>query len=314
MSRGLLIALGGGLLGAILFLSERAGTPGALTFALLTPLPLFAVGLMQGWTAALVATGVACAAVIVTAGGLGLLTFLLRSVGPVLIVVRQGLLSRPGAQPGSVEWYPPGLLLAWLTAYGLLVLVGATAWYMGQEGGLEGLVRSHLEAVLSALVAEPVDPRLRAVFDVMPRYLPGGMIAMWLLVAIVNGVLAQATLARAGHARRPTPAFAALALPPWLAVLLALVVLCTMLPGQIGTFGRNGTLVMSLPYFLLGLAVVHTLARNLAARAFVMFMFYLLVVLFIWPAGLFVVILGIIEQWFPLRRRFAPQGKNPEDE
>ena len=312
MSKGPLVALGAGLLGALLFLSVRTGSPAAVLLAFLSPAPLFAVGLSQGLPSALIAGAVALATVAAAASGSTIVTFFLCVVGPVLIIVRQGLLSRPAAQAGALDWYPPGLLLSWLTCYGLVILAGAIVWHLGQEGGLEGAIRANLDAAFGHLSGQAIDPRIRGLLDVLPRYLPGTIIVMWLLTACMSAVLAQASLVRAGHARRPTPRYAVLDLPRWTGVALALAILLTLLPGQAGTLGRNGLLVLSLPFFLLGLATIHTLSQRLAGRGLLLGLVYVLVTLLVWPA-LFVVILGIIEQWLLLRRRFAPPGTGRED-
>lgn len=312
MSRGPLIALGGGLLGALLFLSVRTGSPVAVLFAFLSPAPLYAVGLSQGLPSALIASAAALAAVAVTASGSTILTFFLCVVAPMLIVVRQGLLSRPAAQPGAMEWYPPGLLLSWLTGYGLAVLAGAIAWHLGHPGGLEGVIRDNLNAAFGNLTGGSADPRSRGLFAMLPRWLPGTIILMWLLTGCLSAMLAQAGLVRAGHARRPTPAYMALDLPRWTGFALAAAILLMLLPAPAGTMGRNGLVILSLPFFLLGLATVHSLSRRLAGRGLFLALVYALVSLLVWPA-LFVVILGIIEQWFLLRRRFASPGTGRED-
>ena len=331
MSRGPLIALGGGLLGALLFLSVRTGTPVAAVLMFLSPAPLFAVGLSQGFAAVLIASATALAAVAVAAWGSAVFIYLLCIVLPVLIVVRQGLLSRPGPQAGTQQWYPPGLLLGWLAGYGLVVLVGAIIWYIGVDGGLEGTIRANLAAAFKQMSDRQVEPHLGALLDMVARYLAGAVISTWLLAACVSATLAQFVLARAGRARRPTPRFSALGLPRWMSLAFGAGILLALFPGPAGTFGRNAVIVLSIPFLLAGLAVIHALSayamrrpansaagtapapQFVLARSVFLGLVYVMLIRFAWPA-LFIVILGIVDQWLLLRRRFAPPGTGREDE
>jgi hypothetical protein len=282
-----------------------------------SPLPLFLVGLSRGFTGALVASATAVVAVLIGANTLVAALFLLLAVGPVLIVTRQGLLTRPGAAPGAVEWYPPGLLLGWLTAYGLLILAGALIWFAGRPGGLEGVLLAQLEVVFDRIVGQPLLPGQREALGMFARILPGMMVCVWLLFDVACAVLAQALLTRYGHARRPTPAFGALDLPRWMAPAGAMALMLAFLPGQFRTVGVSTAFILATPFFLLGLSVVHMALERLNARGALRALVYVLVVIIvlrlIWPA-IFLVILGIIEQWVQLRRRLAPPSAAREDE
>lgn len=331
MSRGPLIALGGGLLGALLFLSVRTGTPVAALFMFLSPVPLFAVGLSQGFPAALIAGATALAAVAVAAWGSAILIYLLCIVLPVMIVMYRALLSRPGAQAGVQQWYPPGLMLGWLTSYGLIVLVGAIIWYIGVKGGLEGAIRANLADAFKQLSDRKVEPQLGALLDMVARYLAGAVISTWLLATCVSATLAQYGLTRAGRALRPTPRYSMLTLPRWMGFVFGAAVVMAMLPAPVGTFGRNAVIILTIPFLLAGLAVIHALSgyairrpaaatagtgpapQLLLARSVFLGLVYVMLIRFAWPA-LFIVILGIVDQWVLLRRRFAPPGTGREDE
>lgn len=312
MSRDILIALGAGLLSALFYLSVKTGSPGAFIFAYLSQLPLFAVGLSRGTVAGFVACAVATAVLLVganlTAAGL----FLLLTVGPVALIVRLGLLSRPGPTQGQMEWYPPGMILGWLTVYGLVMLVGTAIFFASTPGGIEAASRSYLETAL-AVLADPSDTHLADTISALARLFPSAVVNTWTLMVVVNAALAQGALTQFGHNRRPSPAFSEIELPRWLTIGILAAALGSLPSGQIGTVGQNALVVLALPFFFQGLAVIHALSGRMSARGMFLIVVYLILILFGWPAVL-VTVIGLIEQWALLRRRFAAPGGGKEIE
>jgi len=312
----LLIAVGGGLASAVFGLSMRAGSPMAAGLTYFAPAPLLAVGLSRGLAAGAIAALVGLVALALGIGPVAGLFYLAGVVLPALIVIRQAMLSRPGAAPGVVEWYPPGLLFAWLTVYGLVLLVTVTVIFAGAEGGLEGEIRRALEDILNAYRKTKggrLDPTMVEFARTVVAFLPGMLISSWLLVFVVNGAVAQGLVTRIGQAGRPTPAYAAVELPGWLGLLLAGAIALCLLPGGIGRLGQNALPILTTPFLLCGLAVIHTLSRRVPGRGAVLAAVYLMIVLLGW-LSLLIAILGLAEQWLGLRRRYGKSGGKPEGE
>jgi hypothetical protein len=306
------VAAGAGALSALI-LAAAAMEPAAGTFLVVAPLPLFLAGLGQGVTGALVAGAAAAVVFGLVAGPLGGLMLAATFAGPVLWLVRQALLSRPAAD-GSLEWYPPGLLVTWLTAIGVGWLALMMLWLGAGEAGLRDALAAHVEGPLRGLLPGLTDEEAGAAARNMAGIVLG-MSAMggqiWLLG---NGALAQSLLARFSRNLRPSPRYAALRLPVWLApALTADLALAVAAPGTVGLAAQNLAFVLALPYFLLGLAVIHTLARRLTARGMVLALVYAMLLFMAW-AVLVVAALGLYEQWGHLRRRFGPAGQGQEDE
>ncbi|MEE8334498.1 MAG: DUF2232 domain-containing protein [Alphaproteobacteria bacterium] len=316
MSGYLLIPLGGGLASAVFYLSVRAGSPMAAGLTYLAPAPLLAVGLSRGLTAGAIAILVGALTLALGVRPLAALLYLAAAGLPSLIIIRQGMLSRPGATQGAFDWYPPGLLLAWLTVYGLAMLVSVNLMFSGVEGGLEGEIRRAMEVILKAYDETQggrLDPRIREIADGLAPFVPGWLISAWLIVFVINGAVAQGLLTRIGQAARPTPAYTALELPNWLGILLAGAVVLSFLPGGIGGFGRNALPILATPFLLCGLAVIHTLSRRVPGRAAVLAAVYMMLVILSWLSAV-IAILGLAEQWVDLRRRFGNSGEKPEGE
>src|SRR5271169_4360576 len=122
-----------GSVGAALYLAVLTGSPGSLILVYLAQLPLFAAGLWLGVAAAAAAALTASVVLLAVGGIIAAALFAGLYAVPVVVLVRQALLARNGPE-GAVEWYPPGLLTAWLTGLGLAALAVAVLLLGGASG------------------------------------------------------------------------------------------------------------------------------------------------------------------------------------
>ena len=311
-----------GLTSAALYLSVVLGSPGAFLLAYLAPLPLFLAGLALGLSA-LLAAGVAACVIVALASGsvIAAGVYLGIEVLPIAVLVRQALLSRPvvggvadGAGAGALEWYPVGRLTGLLVAMAAAVLVVIWLVFAGSEGGLEGTVQMFLNAGLQGMLqaggaeAEEMTPAIA----LMAALFPGIAAASWVVMIAVNGALAQGLASRFGRNLRPSPDMATLELPRvLLGALVVAAVVGLVAPDGLGYIGRNLLVVLGMAYLFAGLAVVHGFILRLTARQVLLVVVYVTMVLFGWPV-LLVMLLGIVDQLFGLRRRFAGPTQGEE--
>ncbi|MEE3092645.1 MAG: DUF2232 domain-containing protein, partial [Pseudomonadota bacterium] len=270
--------------------------------------PLFVIGLSLGTTASVIAGTVAAAGIIAVSGVLGAFVFILVNAAPVVFLVWQGLLSRPD-ENGNTEWYPPGLLAVGAALYGLGLLVVAWLWLSVSTGGIEESVRAYLGEVTSTILQGQPAEMQQALIDNVAPILPGTVALSWLVMLVINGVLGQGLVARFERNLRPSPDFAMLELPNWLTVLgAALLIGAILLPGTLGYFTKSAAFILALPFFLVGLSFIHVAARRISAGTLLLVLFYLLMLLFGWPA-VFVAFFGLIEQRAGFRQKWAGAGK-----
>jgi hypothetical protein len=324
MSRLQLAALAAGTLSGLTVLASMlagiAGIP--LIFIALTP--TFAVGLSLGLGPALMALAAAAAAswlagslVLGAEGGFYVaLNYALAFGLPQAWLMRLALISREG--PSGRQWYPPGRLLAWLVGLAVAFLAAAEIAFWGSEGGLAGAIRGpELELAVRAVGefrgTPMAESEVAATASVVASIMPAMVANSWLVMMLVNGALAQAVLARAGRALRPSVAFADLQLPMAMLYLFGGALALSFAPEPVGALGRAAVMVVSLAYLVLGLAVIHALVRRLAARQIILFGTYLLLIVM---SGLAIVValLGLVEQGVGLRKRFnaGPKGRKEE--
>ena len=225
MSKTPVIALVGGVASALLFVALLfVPSPVTMLFIYMVPLPLFLVGLSQGLAAAAVAAG---SATLVAGGFGGLSLALIFGIAiplPVLFVVRQGLLSRPGSD-GATEWYPPGLLLGWLTAMAAAAIAVAVLVQWGSGTDMPDAITARFQEGLAQFQADPdtamVAARLEMWVPVLANFLPAILASVWLIVLSLNAIVAQGALVRGGHAKRPSPRLSTIEAPGWVMYALA---------------------------------------------------------------------------------------------
>ena len=314
MSKDMLTAIGAGAISGFASLAFMSGTPGALLAVYLAPLPMLMVGLDQGIKAVTIAgvSGIVIAAIAGNMLSSGL--FALVHAFPAWIIVRQTMLryKLPGTK--NEEWYPPGSTLCVLSVLSAAFLIVAAIGSQGEVGGLQGLIRSYLDQVFTHVMPVEEDDR-SALVQLMTPLFPGYMGTSWVLMAAFNASVAMAILTRVQSTERPKTKLANLVLPDWISwFIVAAASVALIGQGELEFFGRNLTLVLAVPFFFLGLAVVHKLVCDISFSRMLLTAFYMALILSSWIV-IVVISAGVAEQWLGLRRYFknSGEGRNNND-
>lgn len=318
MQRAQLIPLGAGVVAALLHLSVTLGSPGAFMLAYFAQAPIVATGLALGFMPAAVAAAIAAVLVALGSPGVGALSFfVLTSALPVLIIVYFAIQNRIRdgvGEDGSVEWYPVGRLLGWLTVLALVAFVAAYLVFLGAENGVRGATETYLRNVLGALRNVQADAAaVDQLITTMAAIFPAVAAASWLLMIVVNGVMAQKFLTASGKNLRPIPAYSEIEVPIWPAAVVIFGGLVAIFGGNAGFFGINVMLIGTIPFFFIGLAVLHSISAAWPGRLFLLVGAYLFLVLLVWPAAI-IALLGLIEHWVRLRERMHARRSNKGNE
>lgn len=318
MQRAQLIPLGAGVVAALLHLSVTLGSPGAFMLAYFAQAPIVATGLALGFMPAAVAAAIAAVLVALGSPGVGALSlFVLTSALPVLIIVYFAIQNRirdGEGEDGSVEWYPVGRLLGWLTVLALVAFVAAYLVFLGAENGVRGATETYLRNVLGALRNVQADTAaVDQLITTMAAIFPAVAAASWLLMIVVNGVMAQKFLTASGKNLRPIPAYSEIEVPIWPAAVVIFGALVAIFGGNAGFFGINVMLIGTIPFFFIGLAVLHSISAAWPGRLFLLVGAYLFLVLLVWPAAI-IALLGLIEHRVRLRERMHARRSNKGNE
>jgi len=290
-----LIAVAAGLVSGLLQSAVILPGAGGLILAYIAPLPLFLVGLGLGLQGAVISVLVVGALSIPIAGPLyGAIQVLVYGL-PIIILCRQALLSRTDAQ-GQVHWFPAGQILIWLSGIAMtgLLLVAA-----GLSLFSDGLM-AHVAALIDPVIALLPLPEQREMLLSLADFMPALFAISWIMGLIFNGILAQGLLVRFGQNLRPTPNMMEITLPvAWIGVLAGAIFAAT-LEGLLGVIGKTLAAIAIVPYFLLGLGVIHGHIRAWRARWIILILLYSLMIF--WPVPVLVAGLGFSNAVLRLRR------------
>lgn len=298
----MLILASSGLSAAIL-VPALSGSVGGALLAYFAPLPLLLLGLALGFGSAIAACGAAVGLILVAGGPGAAYVYGGMHALPSCLVVRLALRRRTTSVPASPDWPPAGGILCWLAVAG--AAVATLVALAGAEGeGIEVAVRGLLGTVVSEGMPQVPEDAGRRLAEGLAPFFVGMSAASWVTMMTVNGALAQGLLARMGRALRPSPRWSAMALPDWISwLLVGAAAVALVAGGDAGYIAFNLVLVFAVPFFFLGLAVVHSLVPRRPARVAVLAAFYCVLAVAFVLMAIVVAGIGIAEQWIGIRRR-----------
>jgi len=324
MRRELLFPLGAGICSALLFLSPAIISVAGVILVYFAPLPVAMTGFALGYSAASIAAAVSALSVgfiLITVGGLpGLFTVILITMYmPILLIIYLGL-KQTSASEGTLSWYPAGGVLNWLTILGLIFFLVVAAILAASDLGFKGTTEAVLVSGIELFstnqsnLNQPVTAQLKALVPSVAQTLPSTVINTWMIfLPVLNCVLAQRIISAQGNNLRPTPQYKNIEIPIWLLPVGGFAVVLAFFSGEIAFWGLNIFLIVSVPFFFIGLSVMHSISAAWPGRRVLLSGIYLFLVLMHWPA-LILVTLGVMEHWLRLRGKMNTQSTNKGNE
>jgi hypothetical protein len=308
-----LIGLGAGFATALLFAALVGGTLLALPLFLLAPLPLAIAALGWGTTAGLVATATAAATIWAGLGVPAAISLLLADALPTLAASHLLGLARlrDGDDPAAREWYPlDRVLMAVALTVAVATVIGGVAIGFDPDATAAQVSAAYRHMMVESGAAPAqipdagqIDPVVRGTVRLMPAFFP----ASWLMVIVFDLWAAAKVVRKSGRLARPLDDLAAVELPPAAGLVFAAALAAAFLDGSLGIIASVVAGALFAAHFLVGLGVVHTLARRTQARPIILAFVWGLVLLFTLPA-VFIALAGLLEPYVGLRRRAPPAG------
>ena len=317
-----LIGIGAGAAAALLFASVVSGSWLSIILFYLAPLPVMIAGL--GWShwAALIAAFTGAIALALVFGGYFFFAFLAGAGLPAWWLGYLMMLARPaGAGAGNggaptLEWYPPGRLVAWAAGLGALSVMVAIPHF-----GLDGeSIRTSLHSALAQLLRLETDAGTplaangladrKQLLDFLVEAVPPAAAVLSTLTNVLNLWLGARIVNFSGRLKRPWPQVSAMTFPRQLAAALGIAIVLSFAPGLPGVLAGVAAAALLMAFGVLGFAVLHALTRTMDARGFLLGGAYAAVMVFGWPV-LAMCLLGLADMFIDLRGRAAARRGGP---
>jgi len=315
-----LVAIAAGSASALMFASVASGAAMSLLMFYLAPLPLMVAAMGWGPLSAVIGGsaaaigfvpifglpyGIAFAAMVaLPAGWLGHLALLGRPPGAAV-------LADNGAAPApmTMEWYPVGRILLWISGFAALTTMGALLMLGHDAPAINSALRGGLLRVIGASERASlgdIEPKIDAAVSIAPA--AAAIVAM--LTLLLNLWLAAKITSISGRLRRPWPDLKGADLPPRMLAALCLAIASCFTDGLPAMLAQIVAAVLMMAYALAGCAVMHTLTLTLKTRAIWLCCAYAAVMMIGWPI-LAMVALGLADSIFGFRQRYLNKRSPP---
>jgi hypothetical protein len=304
-----IVGIGAGLVSALLFAVVIAGSPLAALLYSASPLPIFIAAL--GWNhragvyAAVAGALTVAVALSFTAG----IAFAVIIALPAWWIAYLALLAR--SDEHSVEWYPLGRLLLWIAATAALITVGSalvmTTDYESYRTVTARIIENLLnEMVKARLVTLPGEVSVKDLALSLAPAVPVGIGASFVTTIAANLWIAAKAVKVSSRLPRPWPFIPSTTLPRRALLVLAGSAMLAFVDGFIGIAGAAMTGALLAAFMFSGLALMHDLSRGKPWRTPMLISVYVSLVIMQAVLTPLLVIAGLLDTLFGLRRWAAP--------
>lgn len=270
------------LSGALFYLTASGAVTGV--FVPFAPLiPMLWAGFRLGSHAVGHAALIALAVCLISAGTAASTLLLLCFIAPAWAFGRQLLRARLNRR-GGIEWYSSGNAAVVLVTYMAIAFILLGYYLSGGESDLQRILRNTVQASADVLDPAMVQPFTRIV-EHYPFLVFGSL--LWFAVLAMYGAACLANFIcntygkGLRHSIAITPFDPPVYVPVW---LLFSGVTGFFVPHETAYIPQTVFFLFLLPYFLLGLALLHEKSLTWEARRFWLISIYLLLTVAQWPA------------------------------
>jgi len=313
-----IIGIGAGAAAALLFASVTSGSWLSIPLFYLAPLPIMIAGL--GWShwAAMTAALAGALGLGAVFGTVFLLAFSAGAGFPAWWLSYLAMLARPvpatngsGQDAPSFEWYPPGRLVVWAAALGILVVIVAIPNFGIDAESFRAGLRDALNAILRVNgTPARAGSNTERLIEILVNAIPPAAAVLATITNLLNLWLAARVVKFSGRLARPWPQLSSMSFPPLVAAALFVAIVLSFLDGMLGIVGGIVAASLLLAYGVLGFAVLHAITQGMSARPFVLSVTYAGVILLGWPM-LALCLLGLVDTAIGLRARVSAKRGPP---
>ncbi len=309
-----LSALAGALSAVVLAVALLNAGSVLVLLSYLASIPLFMVGL---------GLGLSFNSVAVVVGLFVLLSFwppsfgafyVISYAGPALVLSALALRQKRNAD-GQRAWHSEGNLLTALASYPCVLFLAIYITTAGHDGGLLAMTVDAFNGMSEQIITmlkdngQEVSPemilKMHQYFEICARVTPALAMCAWLFSTLLAIAIAQGLLQSRLWNKRPSFELNDLHVPNWVVFAAATTGLIGMYaPAPYDYVGLNLALILGIPFFFVGVAVIHAAAAQTKHPTVMLIIFYTLISIII-HLVLLVALLGAVDQWVDFRKRLT---------
>ena len=298
------ISIGAGLVSSLLSAAAVIGSGVGLLLAYFSILPILLVGLSQGKKAANFATlsGIIGAALL-SSTHQGIFYSISIAFPAWLIILTAFAPQREHTTPS--KQIPIGEIISRLVILGGIILILSASILFDNLGDLAKDIESLLyKMIMSNSHSLTSTANHQLLVERMVPFFPAIIFLSWLLMIIINTVVSQAILVKAGINLKPAFQYSKIKAPEWIYWIFAASGLLILIgPNSLEYVSRNLTAIILIPFLFIGLSVVHTAARTFRSPSLILFPLYFFIIISSWPTFI-AILVGFFEKWTKIRQKF----------
>ena len=304
MQKEFLVSVAGGLLSAIMTSAILLNSGVGIILGYFGLLPIMLVGFSSGIRYLTIASCF-CVVSLILFSSQAQATLHFFSIVIPSILICYLVLNRQYINDKSSRWREIGEAVSAMTVLAIIYLLAGAAFLTDGSYNLESQIREILNKIFSERmqIASALDRKL-LISTIIP-YFPALIASSWLIMILINAVIAQSILIKIDKNIRPRVKYSLLLAPQWVYWVFTIFGVISLFgSGKIEFITQNACLISAIPFFLLGLTVFNHLARRTRAPRTVLFIFYIFLSISSWAIAICTII-GFFEEWLRLREKYT---------
>jgi hypothetical protein len=303
MQKEFLVSVACGLLSAIMTSAILLNSGVGIILGYLGLLPIMSVGLATGLRYLTITSCVCIASLLLFSNQAQVTLYFFSMVIPSFLMCYL-VLNRQYINNISSDWRDIGHVVSAMTVLAIIYLLAGAAFLTEGSYDLENHIKGMLNKIFSERmqIASVLDRKL-LISTIIP-YFPALIASSWLIMILINAVLAQSLLTKIHKNIRPRVKYSLLFAPQWTYWVFTFFGLASLFgSGKIEFITQNACLISAIPFFLIGLTVFNHLAKRTKAPKTILFIFYIFLSISSWAIAICTII-GFFEEWLKLREKY----------
>ena len=323
MRNNLLLAVGSGLLSAILLMIAASGSLTVTVLAYLTPLPLLILGLSgKNYYAGVAGAVAALLLFVITTPMVAVIYFFLVVLPVTLFCDSATQMQRRAKYPGgqaNLSSASVGRLCALISVTPALLLTMLFLYFLFQQNEntqavlsktAESIMLTYQNALIEKNIAisPEVGKQLVLIKNTLVNTAPALIGIFWMTLFLINTVIARHVLNRFTQTSPVAFKLSQIELPHWVIItFISSGLMAAVLDGELGLYSTNLAAIIAFPILLSGLGVIHLATEKTGYKKTILCSVYTIILISRW-AALMLVFIGMIDHFIKIKAKIESRS------